>query len=259
MLEYVDLAAAKEATGTRIVVAGAVPSPWSQATKGMFRIAKLPAVVVRKMPGDREPAAWTGVDNVPVVLHGKEPARTSAVAIVALVARLAPDAGLVPHDPGERADVMGLVELFAGEDGLGWNGRLAMIHAGIVSDGARGFGQPVAGYLAKRYGYDPAERSDVAARNHVRARVAAQLAHLEARLAGRDYFGGERPNAVDIYAATFLTPLFALGEADCPRILPMVRQGFAAAAEEFGALVPAALAALRARMFERHLAWPIEL
>jgi glutathione S-transferase len=253
MLEYVDLAAAQQATGTRIIVAGVVPSPWSEATKGMFRIAKLPAVVVRKMPGDREPAVWTGVDNVPVVLHGKEPARTNAAAIVALVARLAPDAGLVPHDPAARADVMGLVELLAGEDGLGWNGRLAMIHAGVVSNGTRGFGQPVAGFLAKRYGYDPA------AIPRVRACVAAQLAHLDARLAGRDYFGGERPNAVDVYAATFLTPLFALGEADCPRMLPMVRQGFAAAAEEFGALVPAALAALRARMFERHLAWPIEL
>ena len=254
MLEYVDLAAAKQATGTRIVVAGVVPSPWSEATKGMFRIAKLPAAIVRATPGDREPAAWTGVDNVPVVLHRKEPARTNAAAIVGLVARLAPDSGLVPHDPAARADAMGLVELLAGEDGLGWNGRLAMIHAGVTTNGARGFGQPVAGYLAKRYGYDGAE-----AYTRVHANVAAQLAHLDARLAGRDYFGGERPNVVDVYTATFLTPLFALGEADCPRMPAMVRQGFAAAAEELGALVPASLIGLRARMFEQHLAWPIEL
>src|SRR5580692_6416306 len=153
MLEYVDLAAAKQVAGTRIVVAGVVPSPWSEATKGMFRIAKLPAVIVRSTPGDRDPATWTGVNNVPVVLHDKEPARTNAAAIVGLVARLAPDSGLVPHDPAARADVMGLVELLAGEDGLGWNGRLAMIHAGVTTNGARGFGQPVAGYLAKRYGY----------------------------------------------------------------------------------------------------------
>jgi hypothetical protein len=38
-----------------------------------------------------------------------------------------------------------------------------------------------------------------------------------------------------------------------------MRQAFGAAAEELGALVPAELAALRARMFERHLAWPIAL
>ncbi|HEY1552141.1 MAG TPA: glutathione S-transferase C-terminal domain-containing protein [Kofleriaceae bacterium] len=253
MIEYVDLARAKESIAIRIVVAGVLPSPWSEATKGLLRVAKLPAVAVRSMPGDREAATWTGVDNVPVVLHGKEPARTAASAIVALVARLAPDAGLVPHDLAGRADVMGLVELIAGEDGLGWNERLAMIHVGIASNGARGFPQPIATRLAKRYGYVDASFE------RVRERFTAQLAHLSARLAGRDYFGGDRPNAVDIYTATFLTPLVPLADADCPGFVSVAKQGFTAAAEEFGPLVPAELKALRARMFERHLAWPIEL
>ena len=109
------------------------------------------------------------------------------------------------------------------------------------------------GYLAKRYGYTPA------AAKGVHDRVGAQLAHLASRLAGREYFGGDRPQALDVYTATFLTPLVPIGEHDCIGIAPMVRHAFGTAAEELGALVPADLLALRARMFERHLGWPIQL
>ena len=257
MIEYVELAAAREATGTRAVVSGIVPSPWSEATKGLFRIAKLPLVAVRSFPGNRELAAWTGVDNVPVVLHGVEPARTSWSAIVGLVARLAPDA-LVPSDPTARMEVMGAIEMVAGENGLGWNNRLAMVHAGLTTHGARGFSPPVAGYLAKRYGY-AADAFD-----GVRARVASQLGALAVRLAaqrasGHDYFGGARPSALDVYVATFLTPLVPLGERDCPGMSAPFRAAFAAAAEELGPLVDRSLFDLRTRMFERHLAWPIEI
>lgn len=126
MIEFVDLAAAKDHKAVRIVVQGVAPSPWSEAAKGLFRIAQIPLVAVRQMPGDKELTAWAGVDNSPVVFHGREPARTTFSQITALVARLAPDV-VLPTDPIARADAMGLLEMIAGEDGLGWNGRLAMI------------------------------------------------------------------------------------------------------------------------------------
>jgi glutathione S-transferase len=253
MIEYVDVAAGKaRSSEIRVIVSGRVPSPWSEAAKGLFRIARIPIVAVRAIPRDRSHVEWTGIDNVPVVLHGEEPPRTSWAAIVGLVARLAP--GLVlPTDLAARADAIGLLEVIAGEDGLGWNGRLAMIDEGITTNGARGFGQPIAGYLAKRYGHAPGVVDGM------RERVAAQLTYLAERLGGRAYFGGDRPSAVDVYAATFITPMFPIGEADCPSLLPPLRQAFAAVAHAFGSLVPTELAALRTRMFERHLAWPIEL
>jgi glutathione S-transferase len=252
MIEFVDVAAAKSRTEIRVVVSGLVPSPWSEAAKGLFRIARIPILAVRATPRDAELAAWTGIQNVPVVLHGTEPVRSSWSAIVALVARLAPGT-VLPDDPAARADAMGLVELLAGENGVGWNARLAMIHDGITTNGERGFGQPAAGYLGARYGYTPAVADGL------HDRVAAQLVHLASRLAGRDYFGGDRPSAVDVYTATFLTPLSPIGEADCPALSPRLRLAFASAADVLGPLVPAELAALRTRMFERHLAWPIEL
>jgi glutathione S-transferase len=252
MLEFVDLHTAKTSRGTRLVASAVVPSPWSEAAKGLFRIAGLPVACVRALPRDAELAAWTGVDNVPAVRHADEPVRTTSAQIIGLVARLAPGA-VVPEDDAARADVMGLVELVAGEDGLAWTGRLAMVHAGFATNGEVGFPPPAREYLAKRYGYT----EEAGARS--RTRAAAVFAHLAARLGGRDYFGGARPDAVDIYVATALTPLSALAEADCPRITELGRRGFAGAQRELGPLVPRELTALRARMFERHLAWPIEL
>src|SRR3569623_853880 len=252
MIEFVDTAVGREASGTRLDASAVVPRPWSEAAKGVFRLADLPVLVVRAAPRDKELLAWTGVDNVPVVLLDREPARSCWSQIVGLAARLAPGA-VMPVDPAERAAAMGLLELIAGEQGLGWNGRLAMIDASVTSNGERGFPPQVAGYLAKRYGYTPALAA------HLRARVVGQLAPLAARLGARAYFGGERPNAVDVYTATFLTPLVPLSESDCRRMVPPLRAAFATAAEAFGALVPAPLLAVRARMFEQHLAYPIEI
>ena len=226
MIEFVDIAAAKDHAGVRIVVQGNAPSPWSEAAKGLLQLAQIPFVAVRQLTGDKELTAWAGVDNAPVVFYGREPARTNFAQITGLVARLAPDI-VVPSDPVARADVMGSLELIAGEDGLGWNGRLAMIHAGLVSNGERGFPGRVAGYPRERYGYAPELAGDL------KPRVTAQLAHLAQKLGDRDYFGGTQPNALDVYAATFLTPLTALTPADCPNAPPVIVAAFAAAADEF--------------------------
>ena len=261
-LTFVDLDAAKAATDPVLVVTNLVPSPWSEAAKGLFRLARVPALVVRRGLDKAAIDAWTGVDNVPVVRHGRAPARTGWAAITALVARLGAGRGgprLVPDEPAGRALAYGMLHEIAGEDGLGWNARLAMIDAGRTSDGARGFPAPVSKFLGQRYGYASAE---VAAS---RARMAAQLAYLDAQLAdqrraGHAYFGGAEPSAVDVYLATFLTPVAGpISEADCPALAPALRQAFATAHEALGALVPPALLAHRAHMFATHLPLPIEL
>ncbi len=253
MIEFVDLARARDAAGVCIVLSPIVPSPWSEAAKGVFRLARVPLTAVRKT---RENAAevttWTGVDNVPAVVHGAEPVRTTSAAIVALAARLGGPDTVLPADPAARAEIMGAIELIAGEDGLGWNGRLAMIDAGLTT--GRGFSKGIAEYLARRYGYSPGILPNV------RQRVATQLAILDARL-GRHgtYLAGANVSALDVYAATFLTPLLPISDEACPAMAAPVRAAFACAAEEFGSLVSPALVAHRAMMFERHLEWPIAL
>jgi len=252
-LEYVDLATARERRGTRIVTAGGVASPWSEAVKGMFDVAQLPAVVVARGPITPELTAWlAGIDNVPVLLHDDEPPRTNWAAIVGLVARLAPGV-LVPLDPAQRAQIMGLIDLVAGEGGLGWTSRLAMIHTSFASQGERGFAVPIAKYLAKRYGFS----RDLSAADLV-GRVRAQLDTLRTQLRG-PYFGGERVSALDIYVATFLTSLTVIDDTVCPQMLEPLRRAFAAARELLGGEVPPELWAHRTMMFERHLRLPIRL
>src|SRR5262245_55158374 len=138
-IDYVDVATARSAPGVRLVVSGLVPSPWSEAAKGLFRVGNIPVVAVRRMREATDITAWTGVDNVPVVFHNAEPARTHWAAIAALAARLAGPDVLLPEEPGARAEAMGLLHEIAGEDGIGWNGRLAMIDATLKSGGKRGF------------------------------------------------------------------------------------------------------------------------
>lgn len=250
MLEYVQLASARTAKGTRIVTSALVPSPWSEAVKGMFRVAQLSALVVARARDSDDVTTWTGVDNVPVVLHDAEPPRTNWAAIVGLVARLAPNT-LVPADPRARAELLGWLELIAGEEGIGWNARLAMIRASHESNGERGFPLPVATYLAQRYGF--------AAGVDLRSRVGAQVALMRERLRDGPYFGGERVSALDVYAATFLTPLSIIDEAACPQMSAGLRRAFASAREQFADLVPDELWTHRTMMFTRHLAWPIRL
>jgi len=256
-LEYVTLAAAKDTTGTRIVSSALVPSPWSEAAKGLFRIAGLSALVVARGRDGADVTAWTGVDNVPVVLHGEEPPRTNWAAIVALVARLAAPETIVPSAPKARAEVFGVLEMIAGEEGIGWSSRLAMIQNSFDTNGERGFPLPIATYLAKRYGHSTTTNLAT-----VRARVGDQLGVLRDRLAANasrsGYFLGSQPSALDVYTATFLTPLTVLDEA-CPQIAPPARQAFTSARELLADLVPEELWAHRRMMFERHLPLPIRL
>ena len=244
LLEYVDLETAKAARGTRLVVNALVPSPWSEAMKGLLAIAELRAVAVRRGMDTTAIDAWTGIDNAPALVHDREPIRTNWSAIVGFVDRMAPGR-VLPDDIAARADVMGALDAIAGEGGIGWNARLAMIDASVTTDGASGFPPPIAKYLSKRYGYSPAAVATA------RTRIAAQLAFIESKLHG-DYFGGATPNALDIYSATFLTPI-AGPLPETTQVIPPLRAAFASAHAAFGSLVSSRLLAHHARMFERHL------
>ncbi|MEO6953698.1 MAG: hypothetical protein ABI321_17985 [Polyangia bacterium] len=252
MTDFVALEQARTHAGTRIVSHSTVPSPWSEAAKNLFHLAELPFVGVRSREDPAGVAAWSGIDNVPAVIHAEEPVRSNWAAIVGLVARLAPGR-VVPTDPARRAALMGAVELVAGEGGLGWNLRLTMIHDGLASNGVSGFAPRTAAYLAKRYGYVASDADQLP------SLIGTQLSVLERMLDGRDFFGGTAPDALDVYVASFLTMLTPLEEADCPGFAPSMRTTFASASSTLGGLVPQSVREVRARMFARHLPWPIQL
>lgn len=253
-LEFVDLAAARIARGVRLVVSAAVPSPWSEAAKGLFHLQGVPVTAVRFNPEDPELVAWARSHNVPVVLHEDDPPRVGWAEIVMLAERLGHTPGvLVPTDLERRVRMIGLIHELAGENGLGWSARLLMIEASLSSKGARGFTVPIARYLGARYGYAPGRAASA------RVRLNEVLLTLRRELGDREYFGVDGPCALDVYSATFLTLLCTISEADCPAMEPLLRRAFASVREDLGGEVDPVLAAHRARMFERHLVWPIAL
>src|SRR6185312_9184454 len=116
MLTFVEVAEARQAPGVRIAVSGLVPSPWSEAAKGLFRLAGVPVLAVRRLRDNAELEAWAGVDNVPVVFCDRAPARTHWAAITELAARLAGPGVLLPSALAARAEHIGLIDLIAGEE-----------------------------------------------------------------------------------------------------------------------------------------------
>jgi glutathione S-transferase len=250
-MKYVDLPTARTARGLRLVVAAHVPSPWSEAAKGIFHAKGIDLVAVRCELRDEEVKGWTGVHNVPVAVYEDEPPRSNWDDILALAERLDPTVPLLPSEREPRLRALGLAHEICGEGGLVWSVRLMLVDLSLRANGEHGFPLKVAQYLARKYGHAP-ERILPA-----RRRVGEILAALAADLEGNgEYLIGDRLTAADIYAATALAPLRPLPDDLCP-LLPVVRQMFEPLAAEIE--VPAALLAHRQRIYRDHLALPVQL
>jgi hypothetical protein len=254
-MRFVELEEARQASGLRLVIATNVPSPWSQAALGVFDMKGLDYLAVRFRRSDEEIKGWTGTRNAPAVLFDDEPPRTGWAEIVTLGERLGGRMSLVPEDDERRVRMFGLSHEILGEDGLGWNVRLLLTHAGLTTDGRAGWPKPVAEYLAPRYGYAP-DRAAAA-----RARAIATLRLLDTVLAesrgrGHAYFLGPSPTALDLHAAVTLGTIWPLPEAQCP-MPPPVRHAFETLDQEVKEAVSPGLLEHRAQMFSRHLVLPV--
>jgi len=251
MVKFVSVEEARAASGLRLVLAGNIPSPWSEAAKGCFDVKGIDYLGVRQRIGDVETRAWTGHHNAPVAMFGAEPPLTNWADILALAERLAPSPSLLPVGESDRVQMFGLSHELLGPDGLAWSTRLLMVHAGLTTDGARGFPTRAASYLAAKYGYAP-DRIDGA-----RARIAAVLGALGERLSGgRDYLVGDHFSAADIHAVAAMGILQPLPEELCPT-LPVFRHACETIDDDVKALVPPVLRAHRDRIYQRHLTLPV--
>lgn len=257
-IQFVDLATARAARGVRMLVLTALPSPWSEASKGIFRVTGTPVKAVRFKRGDADQVAWVGVRNAPAVLFDDDPPRTGWAETIRLADRLGGAGSLIPIDVDQRVRMFGLMHELAGEDGLGWYGRLLMVHGSLTSGGAQSLPLRVGEYLARDYGYSAA-RAEAAP-----VRIAEVMRLLDGVLArshaaGHAYLLGERLTALDIYAATSLTPIVGVSEAECPAMQPVLRPAFAYLHDRMASALPPPLAAHRRFLLERHLGLPMVL
>ena len=150
---HVSLSEARGLDGLRLVVIRGVPSPWTQAAKGLLRIKTIEHTLAQQTQDDppsllRE---WTGQESYPVVAYADEPTRSGWAEILLLLERLKPEPALIPADPAERAMFFGLCHEVCGEMGLAWCRRIEGIHAGMQTDPPN----PASAYMAPKYGYCP--------------------------------------------------------------------------------------------------------
>lgn len=250
--EYVSVEEAISKPGLRMVVVGGIPSPWSEAAKGIFAVKGIEWTATRLTYDDPALPKWIGAITAPAAVLGDERPRTGWAEILLMAERLAPEPSLLPTDPAERALMMGLSHEALGQGGLCWSRRLQGAHAGLSGQG--GFSPKVAGYLAKKYGYVP-EAADA-----VQARVVSLLGMFDDRLgqSGGDYLMGETFTAADIYLAVSMALFAPLPEAQC-KMLPAFREAYTSLDDATKAAVSPALLAHRDRVYARHLELPLSL
>jgi len=252
--EYMSITEARERSGLRLLMIRGVPSPWSQAARGIFYAKGIEFAKVELAEG--EPRAllteWTGQDAFPAAMYEDERPRTGWEEILWLAERLAPRPSLIPSDPGERAKMFGLSREICGEMGLGWCQRLVALGAPMRSGAT-----PMLSAMNQKFGSSDAETSQAQRRViEILGLLADQLAESASR--GHRYFMGPELTALDIYWATgcnLLSPL----PADRLALSEAVAGIFKASDPETHAAITPELLAHRDFVYETHLELPVEL
>jgi glutathione S-transferase len=253
--QYVTVEEAIARRGLRMVVVGQVPSPWGEAAKGIFHVKGIDFAAVRLVYDDEALKSWARQLSGPVAILDDEPPRSGWAEILMLAERLAPTPGLLPLQPEARARALQLADQFCGQNGLGWNRRLQLVHAGLSQAG--GFPERVAGYLGKKYGYGSADADHSAKRVH--DLLGSLTAVLRAqRDAGHGFYLGADLSAVDIYSATFMALFKPLGEEQCA-MNPLVRRAFEWLDAPTATALDPILLEHRDRVYARHLQLPLAL
>jgi glutathione S-transferase len=227
-LNYLEIDEARKMSGLRLILgAYTVPGPWRESCKGLFYVKGLDYASARTANQDRGDAEfgangaasvleeWTGQTSAPVAVWNDERPRSTWVDQIYLADRLNPEPPLLPDGLEARAEMIGLIHLICGEQGLGWNLRHLIIKNGLAGLPPEDPWYPRIELLGKKYGYSP-EAGDAASQ-----RAAEILGVLSRRLMAREksgsrYYFGDRLSALDIYSACFSSALSPLPQDLCP-------------------------------------------
>ncbi len=254
--EYLAVDDAIAARGLRMVVVGAVPSPWGEGAKGVLHVKGVPWSAVRLVYDDPRLAGWAGGLSGPVALYDDEPPRDGWRDILELAERLAPKPALLPADAPSREAVLAISSDLLDTGGLAYSRRLQLVHHGL-SDGEGGFVRPVAEYIGQKYGYTAETGAGCGAR--VRSHLAALAARLRAQSdQGSDYYVGDAVTAADIYSAATMAMFDPLPEDVCA-MSSRARAAFSSRDAETTAALDPILLEHRDMMYARHLETPLVL
>lgn len=237
------------------MVVAQIPSPWSEGVKGLLELQGRDYSALRLDPRNQELHDWAGSASAPSLMLPQHAPLTQPLEIIEALHQDAPGKSLLPQQPEERQAVLELVRDMMEPGGLVWNRRLLGIHAGLAGQG--GFVEPVAQYLARKYGHD-AQQVPTA-----QARILEILGALTGRLtaqrnADSPYLFGLEPSAADIYCAACMAVFAPLDEGQCP-MDPIIRASF----EDLDAPTAQALSPIllehRDFVYRNHLELPVRL
>src|SRR5215469_7541614 len=82
--QYVGVEEAKRRNGLRMVVVGGVPSPWGEATKGIFHTKAIEWAAVRLVYDSEPLREWAGQRSGPVAIYDAEQPRSGWAEILLL-------------------------------------------------------------------------------------------------------------------------------------------------------------------------------
>ena len=254
MSDWLSLREARKRDGLRLVLIRGLPSPWSQAARGIFEIKGVPFSLACPQEDDSPGLLeeWTNQDSFPAVAWEDEEPRSGWAEILLLAERLAPEPRLIPAEPERRALLFGAAHEICGEMGLGWARRLQMVHTGLQANP----GNRMSTWLGQKYGYRPDSAKEAPSRVLEVLGLLSDLLERSQKSGGR-YLLGEL-SALDVYWATFCNLLKPLP----PDLLPLPearRPMFTATEPEIIDALTAPLLELRDRVYREHLTLPMEL
>lgn len=252
MSRFASITEIRAASGLRMGCLRGVPSPWTEAAKGIFRVKGLDCQYGAQSEGDPDNAIaeWAGDSSVPVVALNEEPLRTGWAEILLMAERIAPGKPLLPAGFAERSEAIGLAHEICGEMGLGWSARNLLVRQGAADGPKAGFHPKIAQFLARKYGYY--EDQDYA------GRIRTILTGLSERIAGKDFLIGSSLTAVDIYWAAFSNLVSPMDEERLP-MNPHMRVSWSAVPADVTSAASDELMAHRDRIYAEYLELPVPL
>jgi glutathione S-transferase len=257
MTSWLTLEQALSASGLRVApVRAGLPSPWSEFVRACFHVNRIPYSLVDARDADRSFTAvktLTGQESLPVVFWNDERPRANWLEQLILAERISLEPRLLPHDPFERAKVVGLVAELCSEAGFGWHRRVMMIARLLTEPGfderERGIGQ----YLSKKYRHDT---DSVAASTKRCEEIILTFAGL--RSAGAEYLLGPTLTALDLAWTAFAALIEPLPEDLCP-MKPLWRNLYTWMPSMTPHHTLEALLAHRARIYRSLLPLPVDV
>lgn len=264
-LDYVSIAEARKMRGLRLVLgAYPIPGPWRESCKGVFFVKRIPYTPVvtsgegfsdlafGKDGADAELRAWTGQSSAPVAIWNDERPRSSWVDQLYLAELLHPDPPLIPEAIDDQVLMFGLAHQIAGEGGLGWTKRIAILHRTLCELAPDDPQRALWSHIGEKYLYTP--ELGAAAPARMAAIVSTLHKRLESqKMAGSRYFIGNRLSALDIYWACFVALLQPLARELCP----MADFPYSNPDPEVQAVLSSLLLEHRDYIYEKYLELPI--